>query len=467
MRRRAGDEIVKRLRENKGAAASSTSPGEPAQNPGRTRTWRIATSLWLIVLVALGLRLGFAWKNEMHYTHWVLSSVPFLYEPGNIAFSLAIGHGFSSPFHMATGPTAWEAPVYPLLVAGIFRVFGVYTFPSYVTTIGLNIFFSTLACIPVFFAGKRIGGLGVAAGGAWLWAVFPNAIIIPYEWVWDTSLSTLLAASILWATLGLEENHRARNWIGYGLLWGFTLMTNPTLLSGLPLFLGWLAYRAHQRGEDWILRPAMAVGMIALCCAPWTIRNYEVFHRFVPLRSVLGLQLWLGNNDAYRTYFPGYLHPIDNTAERNQYIRVGEIDYMHGKLGEAVDWMTAHPGRVVKLSLRRFVGIWTGSLTPVKDFETHDSILVRFLFLSNFLAGIGALAGVIILWARRNRYAFPAAVLPVVFPFAFYLTQALLRYRHPIDPIVMLLTAAALAELFRARRLPSAAAGTAHAAPGS
>lgn len=454
---------MKRLQGKPGAAKNRESSRGTAQNKASKRILRIATSLWLIVMVALGLRLGFAWKNETHFTHWVLSSVPFLYEPGNIAYSLAIGHGFSSPFHMSTGPTAWEAPVYPLLVAGIFRIFGVYTFPSYVSTIVLNILFSTMACIPVFFAGKRVGGLRVAAGGAWLWAVFPNAIIIPYEWVWDTSLSTLLAASILWATLAIEENHRARNWVGYGLLWGFALMTNPTLLSGLPLFLGWLAYRAQKRGDGWIGKPAMAAGMIILCCAPWTIRNYQVFHRFVPLRSVLGLQLWLGNNDAYRTYFPGYLHPIDNTAERNEYIRRGEIDYMRAKQSAALEWMWAHPGRVARLSARRFVGIWTGSLTPVKDFETHPSLFVRFLFVSNFLAGIGALAGVVMLWVRRNRYAFPVAVLPVVFPFAFYLTQALLRYRHPIDPIVMVLTALALAELFPWRKRP---ADSANAAPG-
>lgn len=455
--RRAGDEIVKRPHGENRTAASRAPSRISAEAPARKRFFRIATSLWLIVLVALGLRLGFAWEHQTHFTHWVLSSVPFLYEPGNIAYSLAIGHGFSSPFHMSTGPTAWEAPVYPLLVAGVFRVFGVYTFPSYVTTILLNIIFSTLACIPVFFAGKRIGGLGVAAGGAWLWAVFPNAIIIPYEWVWDTSLSTLLAATILWATLALEENHRARNWICYGLLWGFTLMTNPTLLSGLPLFLAWLMYRAHKRGQDWIRRPAMAAGIIVLCCAPWTIRNYEVFHRFVPLRSVLGLQLWLGNNDAYRTYFPGYLHPIDDTAERNEYMRMGEISYMRAKQSEALRWMIAHPARVARLSVRRFVGIWTGSLTPVKDFEANHTFLVRFLFLSNILAGIGALAGIVILWVRRNRYAFPAAVLPIIFPFAFYLTQALLRYRHPIDPIVMLLTAVAWVELIHLRKMPASA----------
>ena len=51
---------------------------------------------------------------------------------------------------------------------------------------------------------------------------------------------------------------------------------------------------------------------------------------------------------------------------------------------------------------------------------------------------------------RRTRvYAFPVAVFPIVFPFAFYLSQALFRYRYPIDPVVILLTAVAAHALLR------------------
>ena len=53
--------------------------------------------------------------------------------------------------------------------------------------------------------------------------------MIPFEWIWDTSLSALLAARLLWATLELADSDRVRDWCGYGLLWGFTLMTNPSL----------------------------------------------------------------------------------------------------------------------------------------------------------------------------------------------------------------------------------------------
>src|SRR5579864_9505101 len=69
---------------------------------------------------------------------------------------------------------------------------------SFFAIVFLNALFSSGVCVAIFHAGKRVAGLGVASGAAWLWAIFPNAVIVPFEWVWDTSLSALLAATILW-----------------------------------------------------------------------------------------------------------------------------------------------------------------------------------------------------------------------------------------------------------------------------
>ena len=53
----------------------------------------------------------------------------------------------------------------------------------------------------------------------------------------------------------------------------------------------------------------------------------------------------------------------------------------------------------------------------------------------------------IFLVRRGSPYAFPVAVYPIIYPWAFYLTLALPRYRHPIDPVLMLLTAVTVREL--------------------
>src|SRR5690242_15304366 len=134
----------------------------------------VATSIWLIFLVALGARLGFAWDQERKIPYGILAPASFAQETGSIAYALATGKGFSSPFRRETGPTAWLAPVYPLLVAGVFRAFGIFTRASFFAVLWLNALFSSAVCIAIFYAGKRVAGRGVASAAAWLWAIFPG-----------------------------------------------------------------------------------------------------------------------------------------------------------------------------------------------------------------------------------------------------------------------------------------------------
>jgi len=416
---------------------------------------RAATSLPLIVLVALLLRVGFAWDYAGQNSRQALAVLPFLQESGNIAASLASGHGFSSPFRIETGPTAWMPPAYPWLLAGIFRVFGVRTFASFLGAVGLNILCSAFTCVPIFFAGKRVGGLAVAALAAWLWAFFPNAILNAFESMWDASLAALLAAIILWATLAIEKSERWRDWCVYGLLWGSTLLTNVTLISLLPLLLGWLVYRQRKPSlgsrdsaglvKAIFAKPVFAFAIAVLCCVPWTVRNYLVFHRVVPLRSTLGLQLWIGNNENPQEAWKEELHPIFNSAERARYVRMGEFEYMREKQREAIEFMLTHPTRDVTQFASRFIATWSGGTpTPLQDFVRTPGLWFRGVLLFNSLLAIGTAAGIVVLWKQRSAYLFPIAVFPVIFPWAYYLTLVVPRYRLPVDPAVMLLTAVAL-----------------------
>ena len=416
-----------------------------------------ATPLALIVIVALGARLAFAWDQERKLPADIRSVVPFLNETGNIAFSLARGVGFSSPFRGDSGPTAWLTPVYPLMVAGIFKLFGIQTVGSFFAAVFLNILFSSATCIPIFQIGKRIGGIGVAAGAAWLWALFPNAIIIPFEWIWDTSLSALLAAILLWATLKLADSGRVRDWCGYGLLWGFSLMTDPALGALFPFLLIWAGWRARAPGRVRFREPLLAGGIAVLCCVPWTIRNYAVFHRFVPLRSNFAFELFLGNNSNFDDQARDSWRVITQRDEIAHYIHIGETPFMEEKWRQAARFIRSHPRLELKLCARRFVAVWAGFDDPVKTFRETDSTLIRFLLVLNVLAGLATLAGIVFLYRSRNPAAFPVAVFPIVFPAVYYITHANLRYRHPIDPIVVLLCAIAVHSLIRPSRWRRAA----------
>jgi len=430
---------------------------------------KFVTSLVFIVLAALAARLIFAWDQAHKIPPDVLAVVPFQQETGNIAYSLVQGKGFGAVFRTDTGPTAWLAPIYPLLVAGMFKIFGVFTVRAFFATVFLNILFSSAACMPVFFAGKRVGGVGTASLAAWLWAFFPNAIMMPFEWVWDTSLSALLAATILWATLALVESGRVLDWCGYGFLWGFALMTNPALGALLPFLLGWLTYSGRQADRDELAnrtvgesrlrwkRIALAAIVTILCCVPWTIRNYTAFHRFIPLRSNLPFELWLGNNDIFDEHAVNGRKLITRTEETRRYAQLGETAYMQEKWQIATSFMASHPALELRLVGRKCAAFWTGVESPLRTFRETDSTLVRAILLSSFLTAIGALFGIVALWRRRSAMTFPLAIFPVIYPCLYYVTHADLRYRHPIDPVLCLLTAIAAAaawKLSRTKRNP-------------
>lgn len=403
-----------------------------------------ATSLPLIVLVSLALRLTFAWYEERALPPNLVGTVPFLNEVGSIAGSLVAGKGFASVFRSGTGPTAWLTPVYPLFVAGIFRIFGVFTARSFVAVVLLNSLCAAAVCVPLFYAGKRIGGISVAAGAASLWAIFPSAIVMPSEWVWDTSLSALLAATILWATLRLDDSQRLRDWLGYGLLWGFAMMTNPALGSLLPVLLAWAAYRRRDSKPMRSRGPALAVATILLCCLPWTIRNYAAFHRFVPLRSNFPFELWLGNNEALDENSRDVTARVTAFEQARTYAQLGETAFMQRRWESAIEFIRAHPVLELRLFGRRIVATWLGTETPVRDFLKTDSAFIGIVFLSNLFVAIGTVAGAALLACRRNPYAVPVTAFPLIFPCLYYLTHTGLRYRHPIDPILLLLTALAI-----------------------
>ncbi len=170
----------------------------PNQN-SRTILSKLVHSLVLMVVLAFGLRVvGIVVLRTYNFStsKSPFSTTPaefsFGYETGSIAASLARGQGFSSPFGHPTGPTAWIAPVYPTLVAGVFKLLGVYSKESAIAVLSLNSLFSALTCIPMVLIGRRTVGNSPGLLAGWLWAVLPIYMKWPITWVWDMSISALL-----------------------------------------------------------------------------------------------------------------------------------------------------------------------------------------------------------------------------------------------------------------------------------
>jgi hypothetical protein len=418
----------------------------------RERIFRLTKSAWFIAAVAMLLRTAYFVYMAHLIPSVVLASVPFQNEVGNVAAALANGEGFCCLFRQPTGPTAWLTPVYPLVVACIFKICGTFTLLAFKATVFLNCLFSSLATIPLFHAGKRVGGIRTAALAGWIWAIFPSGIILPFEWIWDTSLSVLLGAALLWSTFELKKSSRGRSFALYGLLWGVSLLTNPALGAVAPFLIGWMLYQQRcNRVLQW-RRGLLTIGVLILTCLPWTVRNYTDFHRFIPLRSNFPFEFWSGNNEIFDEH-SREVNRITRYEQVHLYAELGENAFMAEKMEKAIAFVRTHPVLYAELSGRRIVATWLGTESPWDDFAQTRSLLARFLIAWNAAALLGIIVGLTRLYLGQRGYFIPVASFPIVFPLTFYIAHTTLRHRHPCDPVVALVIAVGIAGAAAAREL--------------
>ena len=427
----------------------SGSPGHHlrAQASGTpVNAWtRILTSPAWIVAIALLVRLSWIVIGHTYKFKNTDDNFGFGWEMGRIAASLASGHGFSSPFGPATGPTAWEPPLYPYLTAGVFLIFGIYTRASALVLLSLNSVFSALTCIPIFLIARRIFSAKVAAGSAWAWALLPNIIFWCTRAIWETSLAALLLTTIFWFALTLEDREGWLPWFQFGLLWGITALSSTSLLSFLPAAGLWAWYRRARRGKRSFAGVALASVVFFACIAPWLVRNYETFGKFIFIRDNFGAELRLGNGNGADGTLMLYLDVTNDAYAMRQFQAMGELPYIAMRKRQALDYIRADYGRFVTLCVRRLVYFWAG---PPKDTQPPWMGAAK----NSLFLGWSALA----FWGlgRALRLRKPDAWLLfwlfLFYPAIYYFVYCIPRYRHPIEPEMAILAVFVVTEAERA-----------------
>jgi 4-amino-4-deoxy-L-arabinose transferase-like glycosyltransferase len=402
-----------------------------------------------MVGAALALRLvvmSFVYPMQLDPSrdHWA-----FGWETGRVARSIATGQGFSSPYSEPTGPTALIPPVYTYLVAGVFKLFGVYTASSALMLLTLNNLFSSLTCLPVFLIARRAFGAQVAVWAGWTWALFPYSIALSNTVVWETSLTTLLFALLVLLTLSLEHSRNPKAWAGYGLLWGLTALTSPAVLSVLPFLGGWIWLRQWRRGDNCTGLAVAASLVFFIIVSPWIWRCSQLYGRFVAFRSNFGMEVLVGNSNDTSSPSNWNVLPGYDSAELAELRRVGEPAYMAEKQRQATEFIAHHTLRYMGLTLRRILNTWTALWQfPPRwglDPSSLPNILMYSLFSLLAFAGLG--------WAIHDGRdaVVPLAILLICFPVVYYLTHSDMGFRHPIDPVVVIFASYGAASLRRQR----------------
>jgi 4-amino-4-deoxy-L-arabinose transferase-like glycosyltransferase len=412
------------------------------QEPVEEHTKFLRTIL-TIVLVALAIRMVVVYFSYRGLPDADKYYEQFGWEMGWTARSLASGHGFSSPYFPMSGPTARVPPLYPWLLAGIFRLFGIYSLTSGFIILTLNSIFSALTCVPVYFSAKYSLGTRGAKVAAWAWAVYPFAIYFSAGRVWEFSLTTLLFTICFCIAQRIHGTAKPMAWLGFGALYGITALSNPAVLSVLPFLLILSLWKVHKAGGRWLLDGALtAFGVIAII-TPWTVRNYRVMHVLVPIRDNFGLELYAGNFGDTADPNPASVHPASSPVQMQKFLAMGEIPFMAEKRALAVNFITHHPLFFAYVSLRRIVYYWTGFWSFSSEYRQREPFELPNMFFCGCITLL-MLRGARRFWRENRAAALPYLILIAVFPLAYYVTHPLMDYRHPIEPAILVLVVAGL-----------------------
>jgi Dolichyl-phosphate-mannose-protein mannosyltransferase len=413
-------------------------PKAPVSEADPASPKSLRAQLIVPVLVAFILRLAviaFLYPEQLDPArdHW-----KFGYETGRIARSLALGKGFSSPLFGDTGPTAWMTPAYPCLVALVFKVFGIYTKSSAIFLLSLNAIVSALTCVPVFFIARRSFGERVARISAWAWAFFPYGIYFPAERIWETWLATLLITILFLWGLYIADSTSLKDWAGWGFRWGIAALVSPAGLAVLPFWGLWILYQRHRKGLRSGAHVAMAAVLFIGVVSPWFVRNYVVFHRFIPFRDNMGIVLLMGTRGNSDYWGPYELGPWHNEADWHEFQRLGELRYMDAKKQYSVDFIRANPGWFAWTSVRRAVYLWTGYWSFERSYLQQEPLDPPNIFFSTTFT-ILTLLGLRKAFRLGSEVAMPYLLVLFSFPLIYYITSPEVYYRRPIDPIMVVL----------------------------
>ena len=393
----------------------------------------LRSPLWM-VLIAFTVRVLWIVFAHTYRIRTTEHNFGFGWETGRIAYALAHGMGFSSPFGGNTGPSAWTAPIYPWIVSLAFRIFGSYSPASAFAMLTFNSVFGALTCWPVYRIARRIFNPTVAIWAGWVWAFYPDMIFWDVRWIWETSLSAFLLSLLFMLTLEMDGDDRPSSWIGYGVLWGVAALNNPAALAFLPFAGCWLVYQLQRRGERFVVPVLMSAVVFWMTLMPWLVRNYEAMGRFVFIRDNFGNELRIGNNPLAEGQYVLAYHPSQNDLLLAKYQRMGELAYCADQGRLAKQWIAQHPGKFVVISLRRVYFFWGGIPRLAKVQSLSELKNSHYLLIS--VLGIW---GVLLALKRRVHGVFLFATLLAFYPVVYYICFPEPRYRHPIDPELMIL----------------------------
>jgi 4-amino-4-deoxy-L-arabinose transferase-like glycosyltransferase len=429
-------------------------------NPDRAKRIRLFLSeikeqpLVLIILLSVLLRLAvsFYMRNEVVELPGIFDQLSY----HNLALRFLDGHGFTFgelwwPITRAGEPTAHWSFLYTLYLVGVYAIFGPHpVFARIIQSLIVGVLHPYITYrIGEKAFDRNVGLIAAAITAFYIYFIYYGAAIMT-----EPFYITFILFSLFFA-MQLGEHQGKKKSLAFGLALGVSIGLTVTLrqvfLLFIPFLFAWIWFVRFKRTRSFpISSSAVSFIVIALFILPITFYNYSRFHRFVLLNTNSGYAFFWGNNPIYGTKFipilstsvyramiPKEISHLDEAALDSELLRRG------------IQFVVQDPKRFILLSLSRipsyFMFWYSSSSSLLSNFSRIGSfgITLPFMLYGLFLA------------VRRSKSLLALVLssqgLLILFVLVYsgihILTWTLIRYRLPVDSVLILFAGLAITDI--------------------
>ncbi|MFN3656964.1 MAG: hypothetical protein ACK4UO_06890 [Pseudolabrys sp.] len=349
---------------------------------------------------------------------------------------------------------AWEMPGTVLFFSPFVRLFGPEGAIAPIR-FAQSLLLALQCGLIAFIAGRVARNETAAFIAACIAALYPFLLfyqgLLLSETLFNTFLLGALAALYAWQARGAR--------IGGLLVLACALFAAATLtkatLTVLPPLL--IAVTAWTAGLAW--RRIIAVLLAAACLyaaflSPWWIRNAAVLGSFVPFTTSSAQNLYLGNNPENLEGGIDWSRDVEPEVAARLLAMPDEVARQRAFGARATAYIKEHPAAFLDVAAKKFVRFWN-IIPNAPEFRGIYAVVSAVSFGPVLLL---ALIGLVRL-ARQWRLLVPIVIVIGYFTAVHTVTIASLRYRLPVEPLLIVLAAEPLAAIV-ARLFPRAMHGT-------
>ncbi len=429
-----------------GAPVQTEASGAPVAPPARERLW----PLLVILVLGAALRLGlWGWFDgappqiwdERDYNTLAKNLVQygeFAFEPGE--------------------PTSLRPPLYPALVAGTYRLFGLDNFQA------VRLLQAVLSLINAFllyrlarFAFSHRVGLWAAG----LYCFYPSLLGFNNLLLTEVLFTFLYCAFCALVFRSLQRNS-ILSLAAAGVVLGLAALARSTAFLFPPILVVFLLLSFPGTWRRRLLAVGAVLAAFAATTAPWAVRNTRLHKTFVAIDHQGARNFMIGNyqhTPLYRSWtgaeFTGddsWVHELQSAYPPEQRQTQGELDQL--AMRDGLKFVASHPGLTLERDVIKFFNFWgleRELLAGVKVGYFGTISRPAFLLLAVTICGsyvfvllAGVFGAIGAPPADRRLHLF--LLLLIGYVCAMHtLSIGHSRYHLPVMPLVMLYAASAVA----------------------